>query len=270
MPTQFQPESLEDLRRHLLGGKPFVDLATYFIDRAVTEVGGDDPQFKDYYKNALQAVTEESAAEIAKCAGSPIEKTFLNSLLLTFIKNDGLGLLIHPTFKDTEAEIEQFRHLLNRWREFWEWFLANKPANSATEYLDQEMAGGKMDGDERKHYDRFIFRYGYIPLDDSYHMTLQPRFPNIKIEGKEIRPDMYFWIPTRPEIKIIVECDGFAYHSDKNKFKSDRQRDRALKSQGYDVLRFSGSEIFGDPINVPHELATYLWDRAKSTTTTNS
>jgi very-short-patch-repair endonuclease len=51
-------------------------------------------------------------------------------------------------------------------------------------------------------------------------------------------------------------------HSDKDRFKADRQRDRALKALGYDVFRFSGSEIYADPINAPYELAPYLWQRS--------
>ena len=69
---------------------------------------------------------------------------------------------------------------------------------------------------------------------------------------------------SKPEVKVIVECDGFQYHSDKERFKTDRQRDRALKALGYDVWRFSGSEIYNDPINAPFELAKYLWDRAEA------
>ncbi len=116
--------------------------------------------------------------------------------------------------------------------------------------------------DERRYYTGLIFKYYYVPFDGSYHMTIQPRVPNIG--GKPARPDIYFWIPNRRQVNVVVECDGFQYHSDKAAFKSDRQRDRAFKAQGYDVLRFSGSEIYGDPVNTAHELATYLWKRKRS------
>jgi very-short-patch-repair endonuclease len=59
-------------------------------------------------------------------------------------------------------------------------------------------------------------------------------------------------------VNIIVECDGFAYRSDKEQFKSDRQRDRALKALGFDVWRFAGSEIYNDPVNTAYEFAKYL------------
>jgi REase_MTES_1575 len=215
-------------------------------------------------RRADGAITEENASEVAALAESPIEKTFLNSLILTFVKGDGLGLLVHRTHDDTVAEIAELRKTIARWKEFFAWFRDKKPAASVDEFLDGEVARGAMSLEERESSVYWTFRYGYIPMDGSYHMTLQPRFPNVKIDGKPIRPDIYFWIPNKPQVNIIVECDGFSYHSDKAKFTSDRQRDRALKAVGFDVWRFSGSEIYMDPIQAPYELAKYLWERAKA------
>ena len=147
---------------------------------------------------------------------------------------------------------------------FFKWFRAKRPKCSIDEFLDNEVERGAMPRDERPLYGRYIFRYGYIPLDGSYHMSIQPSFPHVKVNGKAIRPEIYFWVPNKPEINIVVECDGYDYHSGKEKFTTDRKRDRVLKASGYDVLRFSGSEIFKEPMNVATELASYLWDRIES------
>ena len=258
--TSLGAARLKELRNRLLGGEPFLEMARAFIEGAIESSGSRDPQFHEYYRAALGAVAEENTLEVAQLAQSPIEKMFLHSLMLTFIKNDGLGLLVHRAYKDAPAEIKEFREILAHWKEFFAWFQAHHPARSMEEFLDGEVARGALDSEERKSYISFIFRYSYIPMDSNYHMTLQPRFPNIKIEGKAIRPDVYFWIPSKPKVNIIVECDGFKYHSDKEHFKADRQRE----ALGYDVWRFSGSEIYGNPIDAPFELAKYLWDRAKT------
>jgi len=229
----------------------------------VDESGSRDEKFKTFYKLSMQAVTEENAREVEALAGSPIETIFLNSLLLSFIKNDGLGLLVHPTFENAPAEIASFRAYLRRLKEFVRWFEENQPADTMEDFLDKEMDRGAMTQDERHYLTRLIFCYRFIPLDECFHMTLQPKFPNIRVGGRAIRPDIYFWIPSEPQVNVVVECDGFAYHSDKETFKSDRKRDRALKSAGYDVLRFSGSEIVTDPVDSPFELANYLWARAR-------
>ncbi len=44
------------------------------------------------------------------------------------------------------------------------------------------------------------------------------------------------------EEKVIVECDGKAYHDP----VKDRERDQILAAQGYRTFRFSGAEIFRD------------------------
>ena len=126
------------------------------------------------------------------------------------------------------------------------------------EFFDLEIQKGKMPPEERSYMERLVFKYHYLPLEDSFHMTLQSRFPNVKVEGKSIRPDIYFWVPSKPHINIIVECDGFDYHSDRDRFTNDRQRDRTLISLGYEVLRFSGSEIYRDPFKVSAELGMHL------------
>lgn len=49
-----------------------------------------------------------------------------------------------------------------------------------------------------------------------------------------------------PEINLGIELDGYEYHSSKDAFTKDRQRERYLRSIGWDIIRFSGSEIHRD------------------------
>ncbi len=69
---------------------------------------------------------------------------------------------------------------------------------------------------------------------------------------------MMLWVPTRPDFKLIVECDGYAYHSDKETFSKDRIRDRVLQQQGYQVFRFSGHEIMQNAMVKANEFVEYL------------
>ena len=43
--------------------------------------------------------------------------------------------------------------------------------------------------------------------------------------------------------RLVVECDGRAYHSNEAQLLADRRRDRGLTLAGWRVIRFSGSEI---------------------------
>lgn len=46
-------------------------------------------------------------------------------------------------------------------------------------------------------------------------------------------------------------------------FTQDRKRDRALQKRGFQVLRYSGSEIYTDPIGVSYDLLGHLWEFEK-------
>lgn len=57
---------------------------------------------------------------------------------------------------------------------------------------------------------------------------------------------------------LIIECDGFEYHSKKEQMTYDYKRERNLKLKGFDILRFTGSQIFKDPIVSAKEIFSYV------------
>lgn len=62
-----------------------------------------------------------------------------------------------------------------------------------------------------------------------------------------------------PSARLIVELDGHDFHErTKDQAQRDKARDRFLVSQGYRVLRFTGSEVFRDPRAVAHEVIAVL------------
>lgn len=46
---------------------------------------------------------------------------------------------------------------------------------------------------------------------------------------------------------IAIECDGFDYHSNKKQMNNDYKRENDLKLAGYNVIRFTGSQIYNTP-----------------------
>jgi very-short-patch-repair endonuclease len=49
--------------------------------------------------------------------------------------------------------------------------------------------------------------------------------------------------------KFIIECDGHEFHQKtKEQVHKDKKRDRDLTSEGYVVIRFTGSEIVQSPL----------------------
>jgi very-short-patch-repair endonuclease len=62
---------------------------------------------------------------------------------------------------------------------------------------------------------------------------------------------------------LIVECDGHEYHErTKEQASRDRARDRRASIQGATLLRFTGSEIWGDPLGCAREV--FDWFAAES------
>lgn len=61
------------------------------------------------------------------------------------------------------------------------------------------------------------------------------------------------------EAGVIIECDGHDFHEKtKEQAKHDKERDRWLTSQGYKILRYTGSEIYNDFVKIEDELFDLL------------
>lgn len=59
--------------------------------------------------------------------------------------------------------------------------------------------------------------------------------------------------------KLVVETDGYRYHSGREAFEEDRARDLKLRTLGYEVIRLSYRQVFERPESfVPHLRATLI------------
>jgi very-short-patch-repair endonuclease len=65
------------------------------------------------------------------------------------------------------------------------------------------------------------------------------------------------WIP------LIVECDGHDFHErTKDQAAKDRARDREVQLKGYEIFRFTGSEIWRDPLRCAMQIVDWASERA--------
>lgn len=63
------------------------------------------------------------------------------------------------------------------------------------------------------------------------------------------KADFVLSCPSITTKKAIIECDGHAFHErTKEQAARDRARDRAAQTAGYLMLRYTGSEIYRDPL----------------------
>lgn len=77
--------------------------------------------------------------------------------------------------------------------------------------------------------------------------------PEVNVKVRPFEVD-FLWRVER----LVVEVDGYRYHSDRATFRSDRARDREIKRRGFEVLRFADEEISEQPLAVASSLQAHL------------
>lgn len=260
-------DELSLLRKSLESKESFQPLLRFFVQKSIEEIRDKEHKpevlqnYSNFYSSFIENYSRINANLIFENCQSPIERIFVSSLLLLFVKNGIVGFSITPRLPDIEDSMSAYRNnhkailklIENYKHSSGDYTLSYFKTFFKENYIDV----GKYTEDD---YCEICEHY-YIVKNftfNSYHITLQPEFPNLKIDNKSIRPDILIWCPGNKKIKLIVECDGFQFHSTKQSFVNDRKRDRLLKLNGYEVIRYSGSEIFKDPVNVSEDLYKFL------------
>ena len=60
---------------------------------------------------------------------------------------------------------------------------------------------------------------------------------------------------------LVIECDGHDFHErTKEQAAADRERDRWLQAHEYIVFRFTGSQIWNDPMRCAGEVEQWVQD----------
>jgi very-short-patch-repair endonuclease len=83
----------------------------------------------------------------------------------------------------------------------------------------------------------------------------------------EPTPNLHIALPTGdtfqvdfawPKRRLVVETDGFAFHSTRSAFERDRERDRILLSHGWRVARLTARQLGRQPERIAAQLAALL------------
>ncbi len=72
----------------------------------------------------------------------------------------------------------------------------------------------------------------------------------------------FFW----PELRLIVEVDGYRYHGHRYAFERDHKRDQAHKTALYEVIRFTWRDLQNEPYRVVAVIATAIGARRQALT----
>lgn len=222
---------------------------SYFADLHAHRGGADVPQ---WLADMVERLYRTAVTALHTYAESEIERLFLASLTLGYAFRDPFRFVLTQPFKDAPTQIGvvsdryQALHYVER-------FLAEQErGTSLDDMVDAIEAAGELDRDECA----WLRAMGVLgPLyREAFHLTPQACFPALRHNGRSLRVDALVWVPMRRDVRIVIECDGYAWHGNRTSFTTDRQRDRLLQAHGFRVIRFSGSEIHADPARASEEL----------------
>lgn len=207
----------------------------------------------------LEILYHQNSNTVFSHSESPIETIFLNTLALCFIRNS-LPLVMVPSVPDILSYTKEIDKLIPQIHALAKWYKEQgHEGGDVVTYLAGEVRKKAMTKQERACLMRCLTTYEWLMLDGAYHLAVQANLPSIKVNGKGIRVDLFFWIPGKDNFKLVVECDGFKYHSNQDAFVRDRKRDRALQDEHFQVRRYPGSEIWNDPAGAANDLFKYLF-----------
>lgn len=106
-------------------------------------------------------------------------------------------------------------------------------------------------------FDIMSFQFGAKSI-----IYLEPQVKIVTKEGKKYFADFEMRIQKNGEdipTKILIEVDGHDFHEKtKQQVAYDKERELNIKMEGYDIIRFSGSQVWNDPLKCAADSLEYL------------
>lgn len=109
-----------------------------------------------------------------------------------------------------------------------------------------------------------IGQYGFFKLLYSPEHSIET-YGTVRVEfQKQIgnyRADIVFTMwNAKKNVELVVECDGHDFHErTKEQAARDRARDRSMTLEGKTVLRFTGSEIYNNPMGCAEQVVSWCY-----------
>lgn len=158
---------------------------------------------------------------------------------------------------------EQFRPFLKKF------FLDPTTGQEININSEEDMSGPDVGKNlqKKKHHSRYNLPQKASqasPIEKLFREELQQR--NIAFEEQVdfVLDGKKFSIPdfVIREARLIIYCDGTEFHKSPERIIMDKQQDRALQANGFNVFRFSGSEIVSDVTKCVDEVVYFVNKKA--------
>lgn len=154
----------------------------------------------------------------------------------------------HP--KAEKALDQCLRERLASLDQFWalyedEWLRGRRGVGILRQLLIERTKGaGPGDSDLESLMWKIVQAFG-LPLPTPQHPT--------RLLDRTVRLDFAY-----PAELLAIECDGYAWHMDREAFERDRIRDNELQALGWTVLRFTWSRLKWQQKEVAGEIGRHL------------
>ena len=113
----------------------------------------------------------------------------------------------------------------------------------------------------------FNFAYDLVSFSEGYvGFSLLPQY-EVATKANKYFVDFAFFAEDvdglvdvkNPNFKLAIECDGHEFHEKtKDQVERDNEREYDLKMNGFDVLRFSGSQIYKNPFRCAWQTLSFI------------
>ena len=113
------------------------------------------------------------------------------------------------------------------------------------------------------------FTYESFKRNGGYILLAQEE---IETQSGKYRADFLFstsentspYVEFEEEYNLVIECDGHDFHEKtKEQVRKNNERDMAIKSAGYDIIHFSGSQIYREPLKCAKQAVNYISSKIK-------
>lgn len=109
-----------------------------------------------------------------------------------------------------------------------------------------------------------MFHIAFSVINMEYYngkYAIEPQY-EISIDGKTYYADFVLFLDSGEKLMLIVECDGHGFHKiTREQVKHDNERDYALKKSGYDVIHFSGSQLYENAWKCADDVCSFIQER---------
>lgn len=165
--------------------------------------------------------------------------------------------------KSTEITLDHFLKLPRRAQLFFFEDMHNREMNGEQVYWQYDTSGAFNTEECKSPIEQmlcFALSLIFARYDSEFYFTCQEEiytksgkhyfadFAIMRCDGEEEINEPF----------VLIECDGHDFHEKTKKQVANRnERDLNLKMEGYDILHFSGTQIYEDPFYCAKEILKY-------------